>query len=196
MSVIQHAYPKVAQPKPGAFQLQFCHCSFLEPHSSHKGLLILLGWWGGGSYHNDRKRLGYYGGFLQHLDLDIRKISWRLERLQLKISKKKFAIFDWTCLYIYIYIYHFVIYSHADSYRKNHNDMIIKTREDFFKNIPLTLLQGLRLIGSWRPNRTAIYWPPILWPSALCLSRSPDAQPEARGPTQLAFSTASYHQLV
>ena len=27
--------------------------------------------------------------------------------------------------------------------------------------------------GSWRPNRTAIYWPPLLWPSALCLSRSP-----------------------
>ena len=33
--------------------------------------------------------------------------------------------------------------------------------------------QGLRVRGSWRPNRTAIYWPPILWPSALCLSRSP-----------------------
>ena len=27
--------------------------------------------------------------------------------------------------------------------------------------------------GSWRTNRTAIYWPPLLWPSALCLSRSP-----------------------
>ena len=27
--------------------------------------------------------------------------------------------------------------------------------------------------GSWRPNRTAIFWPPLLWPSALCLSRSP-----------------------
>ena len=27
--------------------------------------------------------------------------------------------------------------------------------------------------GSWRPNRTAIYWPALLWPSALCLSRSP-----------------------
>ena len=52
--------------------------------------------------------------------------------------------------------------------------------------------------GSWRPNRTAIYWPPLLWPSALCLSRSPDAQPEAQGPTPLdaAFSTASCHQRV
>ena len=27
--------------------------------------------------------------------------------------------------------------------------------------------------GSWRPNKTAIYWPPLLWPSALYLSRSP-----------------------
>ena len=26
---------------------------------------------------------------------------------------------------------------------------------------------------SWRPNRTAIFWPQLLWPSALCLSRSP-----------------------
>ena len=32
--------------------------------------------------------------------------------------------------------------------------------------------QGLRVRGSWRPNRTAMYWPPLLWPSALCLSRS------------------------
>ena len=28
--------------------------------------------------------------------------------------------------------------------------------------------------GSWRLNRTAIYWPPLLWPSVF-LSRSPDA---------------------
>ena len=27
--------------------------------------------------------------------------------------------------------------------------------------------------GSWRPNRTATFWPPLLWPSALCLSCSP-----------------------
>ena len=35
--------------------------------------------------------------------------------------------------------------------------------------------------GSWRQNRTEIFWPPLLWPSTLCLSRSPDAQPEALG---------------
>ena len=41
-----------------------------------------------------------------------------------------------------------------------------------------------------------ILTPPFLWPSALCLSPSPDTQPEARGPTLLAFSTTSYQQLV
>ena len=44
--------------------------------------------------------------------------------------------------------------------------------------------------GSWRPNKTATYWPPLLWPSAL-LSRSPDAAQPV-----LAFSTASCHQRV
>ena len=39
--------------------------------------------------------------------------------------------------------------------------------------------------GSWKPNITAIYWPPLLWPSVLCLSCSPDAQPEAQRPSSL-----------
>ena len=53
--------------------------------------------------------------------------------------------------------------------------------------------------GSWRPNRTAIYWPPLLWPSALCLSRSPGLlNRRPRGPLcwMRAFSTASCHQQV
>ena len=51
--------------------------------------------------------------------------------------------------------------------------------------------------GSWRPNRTATYWPPLIWPSALRVSRSPDAQPETRGLSfLLAFSTTSCHQLI
>ena len=50
--------------------------------------------------------------------------------------------------------------------------------------------------GNWRPNRTATYWHPLLRPSAVCLSRSPDAQPEARGLSfLLAFSTTSFLQL-
>ena len=38
--------------------------------------------------------------------------------------------------------------------------------------------------GSWRLNRTAIFWPSLLWPSR-CLSCSPDAQPEVQRPTLL-----------
>ena len=34
-------------------------------------------------------------------------------------------------------------------------------------------------------TETAMFWPPHLWPSALCLSRSLDAQPEAQRPTLL-----------
>ena len=33
--------------------------------------------------------------------------------------------------------------------------------------------QGFMVRGSWRPNITAIFWPRLLWLSALCLSRSP-----------------------
>ena len=42
--------------------------------------------------------------------------------------------------------------------------------------------QGLCVRGSWRSNITAIFWPPNLWLSALCLSRSLDTQPEPWGP--------------
>ena len=54
--------------------------------------------------------------------------------------------------------------------------------------------------GSWRPNITATFWPPLLWPSALCLScslRLLNWRP--RGPAlcwMMAFFTASYQQLV
>ena len=45
--------------------------------------------------------------------------------------------------------------------------------------------QGLRVRGSWRPNRNGNILNHLLWLSALCLSHSPDAQPEALGPTLL-----------
>ena len=54
--------------------------------------------------------------------------------------------------------------------------------------------------GSWRPNRTAIYWPPLLWPSALCLSCFPGLLNRRPGGSAfcwvLAFSTTSCHQRV
>ena len=55
-----------------------------------------------------------------------------------------------------------------------HIDAIIKTSDTVLRKIYLSLyLKGLCVRGSWRPNRTAIYWPPLLWPSALCLSHFP-----------------------
>ena len=34
-------------------------------------------------------------------------------------------------------------------------------------------------------TEAAIFWPPLLWPSTLCFSHSPDAQPEALRPSFL-----------
>ena len=53
--------------------------------------------------------------------------------------------------------------------------------------------------GAGDRTETAIFWPPLLWPSMLCLSRSPDAQPEPSGPAlcwMMAFFTASYQHLL
>ncbi len=89
-----------------------------------------------------------------------------------------------------------------------HNNTINKqTQEDLFnKYVPLTLFVtfervvcGFMVRGSWRPNRTAIYWPLLLLPSALCLSRSPGLlNRRPRDPLYWvrAFSTASCHQRV
>ena len=58
----------------------------------------------------------------------------------------------------------------------------------------------MRVRGSWRPNKTAIYWPPLLWPSTLCLSHSPGLlNRRPRGSAlcwMLAFFTASFQQLL
>ena len=60
--------------------------------------------------------------------------------------------------------------------------------------------QGFTVRGSWRPNRTAIYWPPLLWSSALCISRSPgllNRRPRGSAFCRvLAFFTTSCHQRV
>ena len=44
---------------------------------------------------------------------------------------------------------------------------------------------GSTVRGSWRPNRNCNILTPNLWPSTLCLSRSPDTQPEALWSTLL-----------
>ena len=83
-----------------------------------------------------------------------------------------------------------------NTYWRNNKD----ERRLLSKNTPLTLFERLCVRGSWRPNRTAIYWPPLLWPSALCLSRSPGLLNQRPGGSAfcwlLAFSTASCPKLV
>ena len=41
--------------------------------------------------------------------------------------------------------------------------------------------------GAGDRTETAIFWLPLLWPSTLCLYRSPDAQPEVLGPHSAGF---------
>ena len=86
-----------------------------------------------------------------------------------------------TCLKLHEH----VLYSHMPY----HNDTIIKTQEDFFRKIYTSqfickgskrVTQCLRVRGCWRPNRNCNILTSLLWPSTLCLFRSPDAQPEAQ----------------
>ena len=75
----------------------------------------------------------------------------------------------------------------------------IMTSDTVLRKIYLSLyLKGSCVRGSWRPNRTAKYWPPLLWPSVF-LSRSPgllNREPGAQPLWMLVFSTASYLSLV
>ena len=54
--------------------------------------------------------------------------------------------------------------------------------------------------GSWRPNRTEIFWPPLLWPSTLsfsfswCSTGGPGVH--SAGCWVLAFFTASHRHLL
>ena len=75
-----------------------------------------------------------------------------------------------------------------------HNDTVIKTQEDFFNKIFTShfiarVRKGLFKVCVWEGagdrTETSIFWPPLLWPSTLCLFRSPDAQPKALGSTLL-----------
>ena len=60
--------------------------------------------------------------------------------------------------------------------------------------------QGFTVRGSWRPNKDCNILTPLLWPSVLCLSRSPGLlNRRPRGSAfcwVLAFSTTSCHQQV
>ena len=68
----------------------------------------------------------------------------------------------------------------------------------FIARVRKGLLKVCMWEGAGDRTETEIFWPLLLWPSTLCLSRSPDAQPEALGPLcwVMAFFTASYQQLL
>ena len=69
----------------------------------------------------------------------------------------------------------------------------LQTQEDFFSKIYLSLylygfekvIQGLRVRGSWRPNRNCNILTLTLMGVTLCLSCSHDAKPEVQRPTLL-----------
>ena len=89
-------------------------------------------------------------------------------------------------------------YAYTSTYMQNHNDTIIKqTSEDFLRKICTShfIVRVLLWERVGDRTKTAIYWPPLLWPSALCLSRFPDAQPEARGLSFLLSAGFLYHIL-
>ena len=114
--------------------------------------------------------------------------------------------------YIYIYIYMCVcvcvcvcvLYSHM----QYHNDTIIKDEWRLLYKICTShfivrVRKGLLVVfvreGAGDRTETAIFWPLLLWPSTLCLSRSTGLlNRRPRGPLcwMMAFFTASYQHLL
>ena len=82
-----------------------------------------------------------------------------------------------------------------------HNDTIIKTQEDFFMNICTSHFIYNVCMGEGAGDRTELQYfdPALLWPSTLCLSRSPgllNRRPRGSLCWVMAFFTASYQQLL
>ena len=73
---------------------------------------------------------------------------------------KSYDLWFWRKIFI-LNICGRVAYSYACRYMQNPNDDTIMTTTQSFRKIYLSLyLKGLSVRGSWRPNRTATYWPP------------------------------------
>ena len=74
---------------------------------------------------------------------------------------------------------------------QNHNDDTRRATQ-FFRKIHLSLyFKGLCVRGSWRLNRTATYWPPLI--TSVSFSFSWAAQPEGWGPTLLGVGFSLPH---
>ena len=98
---------------------------------------------------------------------------------------------DWACSKKSVRRWKIVIFSYAVSQQHNNKDVHKKTSLEKYctSHFIVRVRKGLLNVCVWEGvgdrTETAIFWPPLLWPSALCLFRSPDAQPEAQRPTLL-----------
>ena len=92
-----------------------------------------------------------------------------------------------------IYTYTYICWIHTDAMNNRRAKTSLKKYTSHFI-VRLRVWEG---VGDW--TKTATYWPPLLWASALCLSRSPgQLSRRPRGPLcwLRAFSTASCHQRI
>ena len=127
--------------------------------------------------------------------------------------KKNTRQYNYTNIYLKdtksrVQSFGFVLYSHIHIPMQHHNDTINKqTQEDFFNKICLSLYckGSKRLLKVWvwegagDRTKTVIFWPPNLWPSTLCLSRSPgllNRRPRGSLCWMMVFFTASYQHLL
>ena len=107
------------------------------------------------------------------------KLIWNCNKKAVVLRAIKFKWITTYCSWQkYKYINLQMLYRHLH----HHNDTIIKMQENFFINICTShfivrVRKGLLKVCVWEGvgdrTETAIFWPPLLWPSTLCLSRSP-----------------------
>ena len=105
-------------------------------------------------------------------------------------GERVWVVLEWLVLYCYLLIHAEIYIYILDTYRRNDKD----AGRLLYKYMCTTHFickgsKGLYEVSLWEGagdrTETAIFWPLLLWPSTLCLSRSPDAQPEAQRPTLL-----------
>ena len=98
-------------------------------------------------------------------------------------------------------VYSYNKYAYIHIYAEYIMTQWIKTSEDFFRKICtsyfiIRVRKGLLKVFQWDgvgdTTKTATFWPPLLWPSALSFSFSRAAQSEAQRPTQSDVPRASY----
>ena len=97
--------------------------------------------------------------------------------------------------------YTYICWIHTDAINNRRNDKDRRKRTSltiFYLSLYCKGSKGLFKVCVWEGAGDWNILTPNLWPSALCLSRSLDAQPEARRPlcSVMAFFTASHQHLL